>query len=849
MAPHACRWVCQCKIHTHTVAANGVDPHGLINATEPAADIAAISNSGATTSPRTCKIKKPRRRSRKRQSNGRKQQGRSDWEDSQDCLEAGDKQYIKIAVARQFKRFTQRMAGRRLRERRWDLYSRNKARKRQRPINMADTSGPEGAVHAEAPHSIMNKRLFIQCTIQMMQYLANNCNTVGPTAPGSPSSADELRPEVIEQHHKKHEQRGGGPRKAPAHDRAGRVAETWVSPTDKQLYCEPQRAGYCGIHALNAMAGRQVLTPEQAMHALIKELPRSTDDGQDCREGGWFRIESICKLLYYFTQEDVTLVPVLGNVHHLAQQAPRYTKWEVLENHAHIGCNALYLHKPGGGGHFICWKKSPVDDKWYELDSIPDEGSRNRGKVKELTDADWYNFTGTMSTTVKRDAYISHTTMMNLSRARRLPLETTQNLTYVDLQQVAFTGQVNCSRPASAWIQQDFPNQQFHLPPGESALRPNVAKGRAPRQGKPAFQNEVHLKQTGAPNQKKQSPVATNMKRKAEGQEGVEVKVQSKKPTLTEPATRKAHLTLESRTHQVERPAPPPKKTQVKGSWRLRMSKLRSCAAAAQTQDIRSFLKAAEPQQPSLDTKEHKPGAERMHETRGSTPMTSLNQTQTGTVPMVPSSIAVKVQTTSAHNRDKPHTVTEQEWQAIQTISKKRQAQEQQRRPGISAAQTQMLEQGQATTKAASTGPKGEGDTLVHTDKKLRPAADLHGVEKEVAGTFRAQQTGRRHKGTRRSRTHAAAADWKVRSVCKKGISKQYKKIKHRCAAEITKHPDILADTYTDCEGTNAKMKIVTVNVDEEDDGGKSRHSGMDRTSPASRRQATEMGCNTTARL
>ena len=57
--------------------------------------------------------------------------------------------------------------------------------------------------------------------------------------------------------------------------------------------------------------------------------------------------------------------------------------------------------------------------------------------------------------------------------------------------------------------------------------------------------------------------------------------------------------------------------------------------------------------------------------------MTSFNQAQTGIGPMVPNSIAVKEQTTSAHNRDKPHTVTEHEWQAIQIISKKRQAQEQ----------------------------------------------------------------------------------------------------------------------------------------------------------------------------
>ena len=158
------------------------------------------------------------------------------------------------------------------------------------------------------------------------------------------------------------------------------------------------------------------------------------------------------------------------------------------------------------------------------------------------------------------------------------------------------------------------------------------------------------------------------------------------------------------------------------------------------------------------------------------------------------------------------NTIATLSWQAIQTICKKRQAQEQQRQPGISAAQAQILEQMQATTKAAITGPKGASDTSVHTDKKLRPAADLHGVEKEVAGTFRAHRAGRRHKGTHCSRTHAAAADWKVGSVCKKGISKQYKKIKQQCAAEITQHPAILADTYTDCEGTNAKMKIVTEN-------------------------------------
>ena len=43
--------------------------------------------------------------------------------------------------------------------------------------------------------------------------------------------------------------------------------------------------------------------------------------------------------------------------------------------------------------------------------------------------------------------------------------------------------------------------------------------------------------------------------------------------------------------------------------------------------------------------------------------------------------------------------------------------------------------------------------------------------------------------------------------------------------------------------------RLLKRTIDEENDGGKTRHSGMDRTSPASRRQATEMGRNTTARL
>ena len=247
-------------------------------------------------------------------------------------------------------------------------------------------------------------------------------------------------------------------------------------------------------------------------------------------------------MLYYFTQEDVTLALVVQNAAYTAPQPPRYAKWEVLQNHAPAGCTALFLHKPDGPGHFICWRQSPEDGKWYELDSIPYGQRQHRGQVKELTEEDWLNFKGTMSTTVRRDAYTSNTTCMKLKSDRRTDMPETHTMEYVDLQTVTFLSEINTHRPAVGWIREDYPGQSYHLPlgpvAGAASMRPKASSLTAPgacRQG--------DAKATKAENQTVLGPIGQNtkgqqrpIKRKQEighAENGTKGTITNKKPLIT----------------------------------------------------------------------------------------------------------------------------------------------------------------------------------------------------------------------------------------------------------------------------------------------------------------------------
>ena len=232
-----------------------------------------------------------------------------------------EKHHVKLARARQLKREGQRFRGRLERDRRLVLYNNNKRWLRRRPTTVPEAPackvpqapsqeqpvcndpkthnkhpmcgsienviGPQtrqGKAEASEPNEALNPGPLT--TDYAMTQIESS--SIG-------ESHQEARFEVLQQDSNRHEQRGGGPKRMPPSKR-GRTTlaqrlelavpgladsssphprETWVDPRAKQLYCEPQREGYCGIHALNAMAGKQVLTPAQAMEALQQQLPRS----------------------------------------------------------------------------------------------------------------------------------------------------------------------------------------------------------------------------------------------------------------------------------------------------------------------------------------------------------------------------------------------------------------------------------------------------------------------------------------------------------------------------------------------------------------------------------------------
>ena len=222
-------------------------------------------------------------------------------------------------------------------------------------------------------------------------------------------------------------------------------APTWVRPQSVGLYCQKQDAGHCAIHALNAMAGKQILSPLDAQRLLAHPQVPGPARGRtrDCDNNGWYTIEAINKLLYYSTTSDVALMMVLSTA---AGPQVQHTQQSLLSQ-APPGCNSLYVHIPG---HFVCWKQSPVNGRWYILDSIP---YAEHGQVREVTPSDWAGCQGTFSTSVRADAYLHNTTAMQLSRTRQLWMPQAQRQ-YADLSHTQFQ-RGPTQRPAAGWIVQD----------------------------------------------------------------------------------------------------------------------------------------------------------------------------------------------------------------------------------------------------------------------------------------------------------------------------------------------------------------------------------------------------------
>ena len=155
-------------------------------------------------------------------------------------------------------------------------------------------------------------------------------------------------------------------------------------------------------------------------------------------------------VLYYTTTIHLTLLVLRNPQNHPQHSASTSSAKAQILALAPQGCNALFLHKPG---HFICWKRSPINGKWYSLDSIPYVTTR---RIKELTDADWAAFNGTISTTIAADAYLHNATGLTLYKRRYTPPPANRShMHYVDLAGIELHKAGPTQRPAAAWIDED----------------------------------------------------------------------------------------------------------------------------------------------------------------------------------------------------------------------------------------------------------------------------------------------------------------------------------------------------------------------------------------------------------
>ena len=119
----------------------------------------------------------------------------------------------------------------------------------------------------------------------------------------------------------------------------------WVTPETVGLYCQEQDRGNCALHALNAMAGRAIITPDEAQ-ALLRhpQVPRPAySDRPDCNADGWFRWEAINKLLYYTTTIDLTLLVLRNPQNHPQHSVSTSSAKARILALAPQGCNAFIV--------------------------------------------------------------------------------------------------------------------------------------------------------------------------------------------------------------------------------------------------------------------------------------------------------------------------------------------------------------------------------------------------------------------------------------------------------------------------------------------------------------------------
>ena len=225
-------------------------------------------------------------------------------------------------------------------------------------------------------------------------------------------------------------------------------ADKWVYPEAVGLSCHAQVACMCAVHTINADAGRPTITGKELIKKLETELPTAENEIVKHNSSGNFTLMEINRYLYWYSPSPVALVPLFATgfpLHTEGGGHPRIrdkngnqvkypTQHEILEALPQ-GCTSIWINElTDGFKHFYLRQLSPVDNNWYEVDSIPYASS---GQIKATTAQDWAKTETVYCCIVELDAYLHQLTDIRLPRQHRQQLPRDRStLKYISLSQI-----------------------------------------------------------------------------------------------------------------------------------------------------------------------------------------------------------------------------------------------------------------------------------------------------------------------------------------------------------------------------------------------------------------------------
>lgn len=173
---------------------------------------------------------------------------------------------------------------------------------------------------------------------------------------------------------------------------------TYIPPGDVGLYAENQVGLHCGASALNCMLGRAAIKgPGYIAGYLSSEgiPPRGWDltptDTPYYTPQGNYDFKSMLHWLYEHTVQAAMLAAV-KMVPSRPQPDPNQTMYTFLADLPQGCTQFVVLDAFLYGGHWYTIAQSPLDQQWYNLDSVI--YSSTGGLCKRMEDSDWHALVG-----------------------------------------------------------------------------------------------------------------------------------------------------------------------------------------------------------------------------------------------------------------------------------------------------------------------------------------------------------------------------------------------------------------------------------------------------------------------